>query len=362
MSAVGVLGAGQLARMLALAAHPLGVRCRVYDPVARPPAAAVARHFRGDFEDGEALRRFADGLAAVTYELEHLPVRTLEMLTGTVELRPHPRALRVAADRLAEKTFLRGLGIPTADFAPVDREEDIDPGVDRLGLPLVLKTRTQGYDGRGQVVVRTHAMLAPALSTLGRTPLLAEAVVPFDRELSIIVVRSQAGEVRTYPLVENHHENGVLRWTLAPAPGVGDGVLEQAETFARRIVQSLDYVGVMTIELFQVGARLLVNELAPRVHNSGHWTIEGAETSQFENHLRAVLGLPLGATTATDGWVLFNLLGETPDPRRVLAVQGAHLHLYDKTPRRGRKLGHVTCRASDPAAARPHLQEILGLR
>jgi len=361
MKPIGILGGGQLARMMALAAHPLGLRCRVYDPAPQPPAAAVAEHVRGDFDDGDALRRFASGLEVATYELEHLPASALAALDGYVEVRPGPQALHSTADRWVEKSFVQGLGIATTEFAAVDSEADLSGAADRLGLPLVLKTRTHGYDGHGQAMVRSRAECAPALSRLGSTGLLAEAWVPFDRELSLVVVRSPSGEVRTYPLVENHHDGGILRWTLAPATAVDSDIREQAEVIARRIVRALDYVGVLTVELFQVGARLLVNELAPRVHNSGHWTIEGAETSQFENHLRAVLGLPLGATTATDSWVLFNLLGEAPDLRRVLELPGAHIHVYDKVPRLGRKLGHVTCRARDPGAARPRLQEILGL-
>ncbi len=361
MKPIGILGGGQLARMLALAAHPLGLRCRVLDPAADPPAAAVAEHIRGDFDDPDSLARFADGLAVATYELEHLPDVALETVARFAELRPGPQAIRVARDRLIEKTFVRDAGIPTTDFVAVDDQEDLDAAVASLGLPLILKTRTDGYDGRGQLIVRTREEATSALERFCGRPLIAEAMVTFDRELSVVAVRSQQGELVSYPLGENQHSDGVLRWTVAPAPNVGVALQDRAEAIARQLVLSLDYVGVLVIELFQVGERLLVNEIAPRVHNSAHWTIEGSDTSQFENHLRAILGLPLGETTARDHWLLFNLLGDEPDLGRVLELPGAHLHVYGKAPRPGRKVGHVNCRATDPYPARARLQSLLGL-
>jgi 5-(carboxyamino)imidazole ribonucleotide synthase len=361
MRPIGILGGGQLARMLALAAHNLGLRCRVYDPAADPPAAAVAKHHRGRFDHVEVLRQFGSGLSVVTYEVEHLPIAALEKLAGVVDLYPGLSAIRVASDRLVEKNFVNAAGIQTAAFAAVDRVEDVDEAIDRLGLPLILKTRTQGYDGRGQAVVQTRREAIRALRKLGGSDLIAESLVRFDSELSIIAVRSRTGQIAAYPLVENHHGEGILRWTLAPAPELDRRICRRAEKIARRLLAELDYVGVLCVELFRVGDTLLVNEIAPRVHNSGHWTIEGAETSQFENHLRAILGLPLGSTEANGNWVLFNLLGRTPDVRRVLELPGAHLHLYDKSPRPGRKLGHVNYRAGDPRRARVRLQSQLGL-
>ncbi len=347
--------------MLALAGHPLGVRCRVLDPAADPPAAAAAEHVRGALDDPRALARFAAGLDVVTCEIEHLPDLALDTLKGVVALRPSARAIRVARDRLEEKTFLRGCGIRTADFVGIDDEGDLERAGLELGFPFVLKTRTHGYDGQGQAVVRSLAEAVAAFERLRPASLVAEGFVEFDRELSVVAARSSTGEFALYPVVENRHVDGILRWTLAPAPDTSPAVRDRVEEIAKTLLVALDYAGVLTIELFQVGERLLVNEIAPRVHNSGHWTIEGAETSQFENHLRAILGLPLGSTAPSDGWVMFNLLGEVPDLHRVLEVPGAHLHLYGKEPRPGRKLGHVNCRARTPDAARPRLEALLGL-
>ncbi len=362
MKPIGILGGGQLARMIALAAHPLGLRCRVLDPADLPPAAGLAEHVQGDFGDPDALARFADGLEVATFEIESLPDVALDTLAKCVDVQPRVEAMKVARDRLLEKTFLRNAGIPTADFMAVDDDQDLDRAIATLGLPLLLKTRTHGYDGRGQSLVRSRQDGIDVLARFGAFPLLAESWVDFDRELSIIAVRSAVGEFSLYPVVENRHSQGVLQSTVAPAPNAGPALASRAEDLARTLVLSLGYVGVLVIELFQVGARLLVNEIAPRVHNSAHWTIEGSDTSQFENHLRAILGLPLGSTNATGGWVLFNLLGEVPDTHRVLELPGAHLHVYGKAPRPGRKLGHVNCRAADPSAARSRLQDLLGLR
>lgn len=366
MRPIGIIGGGQLARMLALAAHPLGLRCRVLDPSPAPPAAAVAEHVRAPFTDVGVLARFVAGVEMVTFELEHLPEEAIVALRDRID--PERRteraaleALRIARDRFLEKRFLNSLGIDTADFMAVDDDDDVDAAVSRFGLPMILKTRSYGYDGRGQILVTSAGEARSAARRLGEGGLIAEALVSFDRELSIIAVRAQTGEVAMYAPSENHHRDGILRWSLAPAPAIGAPRRADAEAIARRIVAALDYVGVMTIELFQVADRLLVNEIAPRVHNSGHWTIEGADTSQFENHMRAILGLPLGSTSTHGGWVLFNLLGDSPDLHRALAVPGAHLHLYGKEPRPRRKVGHVTCPSQNPSADRARLQELLGL-
>ena len=363
MRPIGILGGGQLARMLALAGHPLGLEFRVLEPSTAAPAAVVADHVCGALDDPEVLARFADGLDVVTCEIEHLPDLALELedKRDGLALRPGARAIRTARDRLEEKTFVRDCRIATADFISVDTHADVALAQEKLGFPFILKTRTHGYDGRGQAVVRDAEEAAEAFDELSPAPLLAESFVPFERELSVIVARSTSGELAHYPVVQNHHAEGILRWTLAPAPNASDAIRKRAEEIATTLATALDYVGVLTIELFQVGDELLVNEMAPRVHNSGHWTIEGAETSQFENHLRAILGLPLGKTAATDGWVMFNLLGELPDTQRTLEIPGAHLHLYGKAPRPGRKLGHVTIRAAEPATERTALQARLGL-
>lgn len=356
MRRVGILGGGQLARMLALAGHPLGVRCRVLDPGERPPAADVADHVRGALDDADALARLADGVEVVTYETENVEPSSADPLSRHVTMRPHPRALVTSNDRLTEKGFLRDLGIATAPFLAVEMLGDLDRACERLGLPIVLKTRRHGYDGRGQVVVTTLREAHAAWATLGQHGLIAEGFVRFDRELSIVAVRSTSGEIRSYPVVENRHHDGILLWTIAPAPGLDLGAQQVAETIVGRILSALDYVGVLTVELFQCGDELVVNEIAPRVHNSGHWTIEGAATSQFENHLRAILSLPLGSTAPIGTSVSMNLLGETPQIDRILSLPDTHLHLYGKMPRARRKIGHVTTRVGSPAEAAQRLE------
>lgn len=344
---IGVLGGGQLGRMLALAGYPLGLRFRFLDPAPEAPAGRLAEQIVGGYDDLAALARFAAGVDVVTYEFENVPVAAAERLAGQVPVYPPPGALAVAQDRLAEKTFFQNLDIPTPPFAPVDTRADLDAALVRTGLPAVLKTRRLGYDGKGQFVLRDVSDAAQAWQALGGAPLILEGFVPFDRELSVLAVRGRDGATAFYPPVENHHREGMLRLSLAPAPGLAPEVQAAAESYAARALERLDYVGVLAIELFQVGGALLANEMAPRVHNSGHWTIEGAETSQFENHLRAVLGLPLGATAPIGYAAMLNLIGALPDRRRLLDVPGAHLHLYDKSARPGRKLGHVTLRADD---------------
>jgi len=353
---VGILGGGQLARMLALAGHPLGVRCRVLDPGEHPPAADVADHVRGALDDANALARLADGVEVVTYETENVEPSSADPMSRQVTMRPHPRALVTSSDRLMEKGFLRDLGIATAPFLAVETISDLDRACEALGLPIVLKTRRHGYDGRGQILVETLPDAHAAWAALGRRGLIAEGFVRFDRELSIVAVRSTTGEVRSYPLVENRHHDGILLWTIAPAPRLALGTQQAAETIVARILSALDYVGVLTVELFQCGDELVVNEIAPRVHNSGHWTIEGAATSQFENHLRAILSLPLGSTMPIGASVSMNLLGATPQIDRILALPDTHLHLYGKTPRPRRKIGHVTTRVGSPAEAAQRLE------
>ena len=342
---IGILGGGQLGRMLALAGHPLGMHFRALEPAAECPAAAVAEHHRGEFDDYQALFAFCQGLDAVTYEFENVPVETARWLADRVPVYPTPRALEVGQDRIAEKTFFRDLGVRVPPFEAVNSRADLDAAVRRLGLPAVLKTTRFGYDGKGQAVVRTAADVDAVWATLGGRPLILEGFVPFQRELSILGVRGRGGELAFYPLVENIHRNGILRVSTGPANDVSRDLQAKAEGIATRALEALGYVGVLAVELFQVGDELLVNEMAPRVHNSGHWTIEGAETSQFENHLRAVAGLPLGPTAAVGQSVMINLIGGWPDPAAVLAIPGAHLHLYGKKPRANRKVGHITVRA-----------------
>jgi 5-(carboxyamino)imidazole ribonucleotide synthase len=346
---VGILGGGQLGRMLALAGIPLDLRFRVLEPAREAATDVVAERIAGDYEDYAALADFVRGLDVVTYEFENVPVATTRWLALRVPVYPPPEALEVAQDRLDEKTFFHRTGIPVPAFRAVDTRGDFEAALAAVGLPAVLKTRRFGYDGKGQVVLRNAADVEAAWQLLGGRPLILEQFIPFDRELSILAVRGRDGATVAYPLVENTHHQGILRRSLAPADGVSVSLQAQAQRHAAAALDALDYVGVLAIEFFAVGDRLLANEMAPRVHNSGHWTIEGAETSQFENHLRAVLGWPLGRTEARGSSGMWNLIGKLPDPAAVLAVPGTHLHLYGKSPRTGRKLGHVTLWAESAA-------------
>ncbi len=361
MPRVGIVGGGQLGRMLALGGAPLDIRCTVLDPSPDACATQVAPSILGAYDDPTALATLAGVSDVVTYEFENVPVDALRSLEGTIRVAPHPDALETAQDRLAEKTLFERVGLPTAPFAHVDSLDELVTALERIGAPAVLKTRRLGYDGKGQVVVRDPVLAEDAWRSLGEVPSILEGVVDFDRELSIVAVRGGDGDTRVYPLARNEHRGGILRVTRAPAPGVLPATSEVAERLVRSVMADLGYVGVIAIELFQVGEGLLGNELAPRVHNSAHWTIEGAETSQFENHLRAVAGLPLGPIEALGHSAMVNLVGSTPDPASVAAIPGAHLHLYGKQPRPGRKLGHVTVRADDEATLERGLLQVEGL-
>lgn len=354
---VGILGGGQLGRMLTLAGYPLGVRCTVYDPAPDACAGQVAPHLCAPFDDANALAPFAQGKQVITYEFENVPVATARLLEAHTPVRPTPRALELFQDRLLEKQFLREVGVPTPAFAPVDADHP-DRALSEVGCPCVIKTRRGGYDGKGQAIARTPDEYLHAVAQLGSQPLIVEAFAPFEREVSVIGVRGQNGETRVYPLVENHHREGILRLSIAPAPD-SDALLPIARGYIERLTAALDYVGVLTLELFQVGTQLLANEVAPRVHNSGHWTIEGAYTSQFENHLRAILGLPLGSTAARGVCAMVNLIGNIPPLEPILRVEGAHLHLYGKSPRAGRKVGHITLCADGYAPLQERLNTIL---
>jgi 5-(carboxyamino)imidazole ribonucleotide synthase len=362
---VGVLGGGQLGRMLALAGYALGFRFRFLDPSPDAPAGQLGELVVGDFTDQKALERFRADLAIVTYELEQLPAASVRSLARHVPVYPPPQALEAAQDRYEEKTLFQHLGIPTPAFALVGSEAELRHAVDRIGLPAIVKTRHGGYDGKGQRVLRGQKDIRTAWEALAPAALVVEEFISFERELSLVAVRGRKGETAFYPLVENRHSNGILRLTLAPAPTLAPGLQTVAEDYAHRLLESLSYVGVLAVEFFECAARLLANEMAPRVHNSGHWTIEGAETSQFENHLRAMLGLPLGPTDALGSTGMLNLVGIVPDVARILEIGGAHLHLYGKRPAPGRKLGHVTFQNKHGAAALEvgleQLRAVLGL-
>jgi 5-(carboxyamino)imidazole ribonucleotide synthase len=363
MTMVGVLGAGQLGRMLALAGYPLGLHFRFLDPVPQSPIDGLAERLAEDFNQRAALPRFAAGLDVITYEFENVPVEIAEALAEEVPVYPPPQALEASQDRLTEKTLFRRLGLPTAPFAAVQSREDLEQALLQLGYPALLKTRRFGYDGKGQWLLHGPEDLPLAWDALGGVPLLLEGFVRFERELSQLAVRGREGATAFYPLVENHHRQGMLRLSLAPAPALTPALQHLASDYTGRLLGALDYVGVLAVEFFQQGEQLIANEMAPRVHNSGHWTIEGAATSQFENHLRAVLGLPLGSVEVPSPCAMLNLIGTLPESRAVLAVPDTHLHLYGKAPRPGRKLGHVTVRspAEDLLRARlALLQGILG--
>jgi 5-(carboxyamino)imidazole ribonucleotide synthase len=348
MTTVGILGGGQLARMMALAGAPLGLRFLVLDTVADACAGQFAPMVVGDYTDRAALEEFASRIDVATFDFENVPAESAQWLTARVPVFPNPRALATAQDRLAEKTLFRELGIPVPPFAAIDTREQLRTAVAELGTPCILKTRRLGYDGKGQFRLKTPADIDAAWDALGaQAPtvgLILEGFVAFQRELSVVAVRGRDGKFRAWPLTENWHVDGVLSASLAPAP-VDDALHATALSHARKLAEALDYVGVFALELFCRDGELLANEMAPRVHNSGHWTIEGSETSQFQNHLRAVLGMPLGDTRMVGHACMLNWIGAMPDAGAVLREAGGHWHDYGKQPREGRKVGHATLRA-----------------
>jgi 5-(carboxyamino)imidazole ribonucleotide synthase len=342
--------------MLGEAGVGLGIECRFLDPAESPPAASVGDVLRHDYDDSNGLLELVRDADVLTYEFENVPVSAVEQLADRLPVYPPPEALRKAQDRLEEKRLFETLDIPTSPFRNVESQSDAEQAAAALGLPLVFKTRRFGYDGKGQAVVRALPELDGLWAALGKVPLIAERFVRFEREVSIIGARSVSGEIATYPLSENRHAGGILRVSLAPYE---DARLHQlAAGYHRRMLEALDYVGVLALEMFVVGDGLIANEFAPRVHNSGHWTIEGAATSQFENHLRAILDMPLG-DTAPFGWsAMVNLIGEMPDQLGNLRARGYHVHDYGKSPRPARKLGHITAVADSVSARDQALQEL----
>jgi 5-(carboxyamino)imidazole ribonucleotide synthase len=356
---IGIIGAGQLGQMLALAGYPLAQRFLFLDSSADAPGGQVGPMITGAFDDPASLDRLAAETDLVTYEFENVPVAALAAVTKSRPCHPPVEALRISQDRLLEKELFGRLGIPTPAFRAVDSRADLRAAVAAIGLPCVLKTRRLGYDGRGQHYLRRPVDVAAAWKSLGGVPLILEGFVDFDREVSIIGARSTGGETRCYPLCGNTHREGILRVTLAPATNAR--LQKVAERHLRRVMDHFGYAGVLTIEFFVQRGRLVANEMAPRVHNSGHWTIEGAVTSQFENHLRAIMGLPLGQTRAVGHSAMVNFIGTLPDRDRVLALPGAHHHDYGKAPRQGRKLGHCTIVARTAAERDRTLRRLLRL-
>ncbi|MEL1263752.1 5-(carboxyamino)imidazole ribonucleotide synthase [Pseudoxanthomonas putridarboris] len=353
MTTVGILGGGQLARMLALSGAPLGLRFLVMDAATDACAGQFAPLLAGDYRDEAALAEFASRVDVATFDFENVPAESAEWLAERIPVFPSPRALAVAQDRLVEKNLFRRLGIPVGDFAAVAARSELEAEVARIGGACILKTRRLGYDGKGQFRIRTPADVQGAWDALGAQAktvgLIVEAFIPFERELSVVAVRGRDGEFRTWPLTENWHVDGVLSASLAPA-AIDAALAEAAYAHARTLAEALDYVGVFALELFHRDGQWLANEMAPRVHNSGHWTIEGAETSQFQNHLRAVLGLPLGDTRVLGHACMLNWIGEMPAAAPILREPGGHWHDYGKEPRAGRKVGHATLRADNAVA------------
>ena len=347
---IGIIGAGQLGQMLGFAARELGVECRFLDPSDAPPAAACGDVIQRPFDDADALAELAKTCDVVTYEFENVPVEALHRIEGRVPVYPPADALRYSQDRLDEKRVFDRLDIPLAGYRTVDSRDDMVSAVDALGLPCVIKTRRFGYDGKGQFVIRERADIDDAWRALRGQALIAEQWVPFDYELSCIGARNVNGDIVIYPLARNVHEDGILRTSCSPVDA--PALAERAETYVRRLLSHLDYVGVLALELFVCDDDLMANEFAPRVHNSGHWTIEGSATSQFENHLRAVMNRPLGSTASVGHAGMVNLIGEIPDAARNL--DAGVLHDYGKSPRPGRKLGHITVTA-ETAAERDRL-------
>ncbi|WP_106475949.1 5-(carboxyamino)imidazole ribonucleotide synthase [Phytohalomonas tamaricis] len=341
---IGILGAGQLGRMLALAGYPLANRFVFLDPTGNPSAGI------GDIiidPDQQHLDEFLAKVDLVSYEFEHLSVDLVRTIEAQKPVYPSSEAIRICQNRAEEKALFTRLNIPTPQYRLVDSAAALEAAARELGCPVVAKSITEGYDGKGQAVLRDPAEAAEAWASINHPQLIVEAFVDFVREVSIIAVRGRDGQIVFYPMAENQHVDGILRYSIAPLPDLDAGVQATAETYIRALLDELDYVGVLTLELFQVrDGQLLANEMAPRVHNSGHWTMDGAVTSQFENHLRAIQGLPLGDTAARAPTCMINLIGREGDNTAILAIADAHLHRYDKTERAGRKLGHINLLAA----------------
>lgn len=352
---IGVLGGGQLARMMALAGHPLGLEFAFLDPAPDACAFPLGRALQGAYDDPVRLDELADYADVVTFEFENVPAAVTERLSARVPVDPPAGALAVSQDRLAEKTLFRELGIGAPDFRAVDSEGDLAVAAEQLGYPFVVKTRSEGYDGKGQQVVHSADQLAGAWQALGGRRLIAEAFVSFRREVSVVAVRSRDGEVHCYPLAENQHDAGILAVSRSRP---NDPIAGAAQDAAQKLLTRLEYVGVLALELFDCDGELLANEFAPRVHNSGHWTIEGSTISQFENHLRAICGMPLGATDACGSVAMLNLIGELPPIAPLLALPGVHVHIYGKEARPGRKIGHLTVCAKDESALAARFAEV----
>lgn len=345
---IGILGGGQLGRMMALAGYPLDLAFSFFDSNPDCPSAALGPRF-GDADNSEAsLDAFIASADVFTYEFENIPVSWVERIAAQKPVYPGVKSLAVSQNRINEKKLFSSLKIPSARFAEIRSESDLQQAAATLGLPLVIKTVTMGYDGKGQFLLKTEGQVSEAWAQLGaQAPLIAEEFIHFKRELSIIAVRGRDGKTVCYPLTENTHHRGILSHSIAPAQFVDSDTQLTAERYISAILHELDHVGAITLETFETRNGLFANETAPRVHNSGHWTIEGSRCSQFENHVRAVAGLPLGATTCDRPTAMINIIGQHPATEDILQLPDAHLHLYGKSEREGRKLGHITLTANN---------------
>lgn len=355
---IGVIGGGQLGRMLALAGYPLGMQFTFLDPAPDACAAPLGEHLCAAYDDRAALQQLAQSVDLVTFEFENAPAETIEFLARFVPVYPFATALRIARDRWLEKNLFRELGVPTPAFANVESQAELEQAVASIGLPAVLKTRQLGYDGKGQRVLRQPEDVAGAFAALGAVPCILEGFVAFSGEVSLLAVRARSGAARFYPLVHNTHRDGILRLSI---PSDNHPLQALAEDYAGRVLAKLDYVGVLAFEFFEVNGGLTANEIAPRVHNSGHWTIEGAQCSQFENHLRAVADLPLGATDTVEHCAMVNFIGSVPPMAALAAIEGCHPHHYGKAFKPGRKVGHATLRVRDHAQLAARLQQLQAL-
>ncbi|MPQ77547.1 5-(carboxyamino)imidazole ribonucleotide synthase [Hydrogenovibrio sp. JE_KL2] len=358
---IGVLGAGQLGRMLAIAGYPLGQKFGFYGMNGEEPSALLGHmffHSSDDVTSVDALAKFAD---VITYESENTSVEQVREIAKHTPVYPGEKSLFVSQHRGREKGMFDQLGIPCAPYQVIDSLENLRIAVEEIGLPAVLKTTTEGYDGKGQFVIKEADQIEQAWQAIGNRELILEGFIEFSRELSIIAVRNAANEHVYYPLVQNIHQDGILRYTIAPAQQISETIQQQAESYMQKLLDELDHVGVLTLELFETLDGLVANEMAPRVHNSGHWTIEGAETSQFENHVRAITGLPLGSTAPRQPIAaMVNIIGETGPVETVLKMPNAYLHLYDKAERAGRKLGHINLVSDSPEALFEDLKALSG--
>jgi len=358
---IGVLGGGQLGQMLGQAGVSLAAEFTFLDPSEKPSARQVGTHLRYDFADADGANALAACSDVVTYEFEHLDLATVQGIAARTPVHPSPRALEIVQDRIRQKNFLASTGIAVAPFRAVESAADLAAALAILGTPCLLKTARDGYDGKGQRLIRDPTLAATAWAELNQARCVLEGFIRFERELSLVSTRGRDGQVVFLPLAENHHRDGILRVSRVPAPGATPALQAKAEDMARRLLDELAYVGTFTIEFFHLGDDLMVNELAPRVHNSGHWSIEGAVTSQFENHIRALMGVPLGETSVRGHAAMVNIVGTFPDRRALLAIPGLHLHDYGKDERPGRKLGHVTVIDATAAGLERRLTTILAL-